>query len=116
VDCAIGMRCKAIMQNIQLVSFQQEAILKERRVEGLNTLFGLTVMDHQGNVHLCKDGVTVYQIRVSEQLWCPRQTSGGKMSTLDAPCDIIWTLTPFLRRTLKACHATVDINCKHSIA
>lgn len=56
VDCAIGMRCKAIMQNIQLISFQQETILKERGVKGLNTLFCLTVMDHQGNVHLCKDG------------------------------------------------------------
>jgi hypothetical protein len=58
VDCAIGMRCKAILQNVQLVSFQQEVILKERRVEGLNTLFCLTVMHYQGNVHLCKDGVT----------------------------------------------------------
>jgi hypothetical protein len=33
-------------------------------------------------------------------------------NTLDAPCEIIWTLTPFLRRTLNAWQAGASV--KHA--
>lgn len=45
---------------------------------------------------------------------CRKQSSfhfgKGGIITLDAPCEIIWTLTPFLRRTLNAWHVAVNVN------
>ena len=63
-NCSFGMRCEVIAQNIHFINFGQEAILKESRMEGLDTLFCLTVMDYQWNVHLCKGWCTLHQVGV----------------------------------------------------
>lgn len=112
VNGSLGMWCEVIVQNIHFIDFRGEAVLEECRVEGLDTLFCLTVMDYQGNIHLFKDDATYIRLEFHNKYGGPIKHK--KKSTLDAPCEIIWTLTPFLRRTLNACHAgAVDINHKH---
>lgn len=57
VNGSVGMWCEIIVQIIRFINFWGEAVLEECRVKGLDTLFCLTVMDYQGNIHLFKDNV-----------------------------------------------------------
>ena len=109
IDSTVWVQRGAILGNISSLDFWHEAVLKECRMEGLHTLFCLTVIDYQGNVHLLSLLLIIIALfGMCIKTWFFVLRWRG-MNTLDAPCEIICTLTPFLRRTLNAWHAATSL-------